>query len=122
LITIATDDLLGASFLCKRRACLGYVSHLTTNNIIDPSGMLVDPMIALHGAVGCAAADVEVKAWFPDSPSLEFVVGQPITAIIGVRNNGPEGFNVTAVQGNLALVTDPSGNVFNFTGAVRAIF
>ncbi|KAI8111654.1 hypothetical protein M9435_004154 [Picochlorum sp. BPE23] len=67
--------------------------------------------------VGCAAADVEVKAWFPDSPSLEFVVGQPITAILGVRNNGPEGFNVTAVQGNLALVTDPSGNVFNFTGA-----
>lgn len=75
-------------------------------------------MIALRGAVGCAAADVEVKAWFPDSPSLEFVVGQPMTAVIGVRNNGAEGFNLTAVQGNLALVTDPSGNVFNFTGTV----
>lgn len=95
---------------------------MTIDNITGPSGLRVDPMIALHGAVGCAAADVEVKAWFPDSPSLEFVVGQPMTAILGVRNNGPEGFNLTAVQGNLALVTDPSGNVFNFTGTVSAIF
>lgn len=44
-----------------------------------------------------------------------------MTAVIGVRNNGAEGFNLTAVQGNLALVTDPSGNVFNFTGTVCSL-
>lgn len=69
--------------------------------------------------VGFAAADVEVKSWFPESPNLEFVVNSHISSIIGIRNHGPEGFNVTAVQGNLALVSDPAGNVFNFTGTVR---
>lgn len=66
--------------------------------------------------VGFTAADVEVKTWFPDSPNLEFVLNSHITSVIGIRNNGPEGFNVTAVQGNLALVSDPAGNVFNFSG------
>lgn len=82
-------------------------------------------LLALLVAAGFAAADVEIKTWFPDSPSLEFVVGQHITSIIGVRNYGPEGFNLTAVQGNLALVSDPTGNVFNFTGTVcfsRALY
>jgi hypothetical protein len=44
------------------------------------------------------------------------VVGKHITAVIGIRNTGVEGFNVSAIQGNLALVNDPSGNVMNFTG------
>jgi hypothetical protein len=59
---------------------------------------------------------VETKVWFPDSPTREFVVGKHITAVVGIRNNGEDGFNVTAIQGNLALVTNPQGNVMNFTG------
>ena len=44
------------------------------------------------------------------------MVGKHIAAVLGIRNTGDEGFNVSAIQGNLALVTDPSGNVMNFTG------
>ena len=62
---------------------------------------------------------MEVKTWFPDSPNMEFVLNSNINSVIGIRNHGPEGFNVTAIQGNLALVSDPAGNVFNFSGAVR---
>jgi hypothetical protein len=59
---------------------------------------------------------IETRVWFPDSPTREFVVGKHIAAVIGVRNTGDEGFNTTVIQANLALLSDPSGNVMNFTG------
>jgi len=59
---------------------------------------------------------IETHVWFPDSPTREFVVGKHIAAVVGVRNTGDEGFNTTVIQANLALVSDPSGNVMNFTG------
>ena len=62
-----------------------------------------------------APETIETRVWFPDAPTREFVVGKHMTTLIGVRNTGDEGFNVTFVQGNLALVSDPSGNAMNFT-------
>jgi hypothetical protein len=39
------------------------------------------------------------------------VVGKHIGAVIGIRNNGDVGFNVSAIQGNLALIHEPAENV-----------
>ena len=72
--------------------------------------------VAGQDAPGSGGAEVETRVWFPDAPTREFVVGRHIGAVIGIRNRGETGFNVSAIQGNLALVTDPSGNVMNFTG------
>ncbi len=44
------------------------------------------------------------------------MVGKHIAAVVGIRNTGDGGFNTTVIQANLALVSDPSGNVMNFTG------
>ena len=65
---------------------------------------------------GTSPDDIDARVWFPSSPLREFVVGKHIGAVIGVRNVGADGFNVSAVQGSLALVSDPSVSVLNFTG------
>lgn len=70
-------------------------------------------------AVG-ASASLETKTWFPDNPSLEFFPGKLSTAISGVRNTGKEAVNVSAVSAALALVSNPDGFVFNFSGLVSA--
>jgi hypothetical protein len=61
---------------------------------------------------------VEVKSWFPDSPTLEFAPGKLATAIIGVKNRGSSSVNITAAIGGLALVSNPAGSVYNFTSIV----
>lgn len=66
-----------------------------------------------------AAADVEVKTWFPDSPSMEFSPGDIALAMIGIRNTGETNLNISATMGSLAMTTDPDGNVYNFTTIVR---
>ena len=58
-----------------------------------------------------APEGVEARVWFPDAPTREFVVGKHIGAVIGIRNNGDVGFNVSAIQGNLALIHEPAENV-----------
>jgi len=63
----------------------------------------------------------QVKTWFPDHPSLEFLPGKLVTTVFGVRNPGDVAFNVSAAVGNLALVSNPEGNIFNFSGIVSAI-
>jgi len=68
-------------------------------------------------AVGCKAA-VETKAWFPDNPGNEFTAGKPASAVVGVRNDGAAAFNISATMGTLALVSNPSGSIYNFTGMV----
>ena len=69
-------------------------------------------------AVGCSKAAVETKAWFPDNPGNEFTAGKPASAVVGVRNDGPAAFNISATMGTLALVSNPSGSIYNFTGMV----
>jgi len=70
--------------------------------------------------VGNVAANLQVKTWFPENPSLEFHPGKLVSALMGVRNVGESSVNLTLAVGNLAFVNEPAGNVFNFTGAVRA--
>lgn len=71
-------------------------------------------------AVGSVSADVELKTWFPEHPALEFHPGKVAPVIIGARNTGEDKIALKATVGNLALVSDPAGNVFNFTGTVRS--
>jgi len=70
-------------------------------------------------AVGSVSADVELKTWFPEHPALEFHPGKVAPVVIGARNTGEDKIALKAAVGNLALVSDPAGNVFNFTGTVR---
>lgn len=59
-----------------------------------------------------------MQAWFPDNPSMEFFPGKVTTSVIGVRNVGQSPVNITAAMGNLALVSSPEGNVYNFSSLV----
>jgi hypothetical protein len=68
--------------------------------------------------VAFAAQDLEVKAWFPENPTNEFVPGKSSKAIFGVHNAGSDGFNVTYATASLALPYEPSTSVFNFTSQV----
>jgi hypothetical protein len=67
--------------------------------------------VAAAQSIVDAPEGVEARVWFPDAPTREFVVGKHIGAVIGIRNNGDVGFNVSAIQGNLALIHEPAENV-----------
>lgn len=42
--------------------------------------------------------------------------------MIGIKNTGSTPFNVTAAFANLALVSAPEGNVYNFSGLVGGTY
>lgn len=69
-------------------------------------------------AVACQGA-LEVKTWFPDNPSLEFFAGKVGPAIIGARNPTSTSVNITAAYGQLAMVNNPDGAIYNFSAMVR---
>jgi hypothetical protein len=49
---------------------------------------------------------------------MEFFPGKMATTVLGVRNLGIAELNITAAVANLALVSAPDGNIFNFTSLV----
>lgn len=62
-----------------------------------------------------AAADVEVKHWFPENPTGEFVAGTTVKSVLGVHNAGSSSVNVSYASAQLFWPTEPSSPIYNFT-------
>lgn len=62
-----------------------------------------------------SAPGVEVQAWFPSHPRLQFPLGEAVDVIVGISNGGEETYNVTAIQGSLHSAAQWNLWVQNFT-------
>jgi hypothetical protein len=59
--------------------------------------------------------DITVSAAFPDSKERKFVLGQPITILLGFNNKGDQAFNITGIGAHLQHPFDYSHYIQNFT-------
>lgn len=73
----------------------------------------------LLGSPPPAAPGIELSAWFPSHPQLQFPLGEPVDVVVGVSNAGKEPYNVTDLIGSLHSSAQWKLWVQNFT-AVRS--
>lgn len=73
------------------------------------------PLPGPRAGVAFAAADVEVKHWFPENPTGEFVAGTTVKSVLGVHNAGSSSVNVSYASAQLFWPTEPSSPIYNFT-------
>lgn len=62
-----------------------------------------------------AASGVDVQAWFPNNPRLQFPLGEPVDVVVGFSNGGEEPYNVTDIAGSLHSSAQWKLWVQNFT-------
>jgi hypothetical protein len=66
-----------------------------------------------------SAPGVEVQAWFPSHPRLQFPLGETVDVVVGFSNSGEEAYNVSAIQGSLHSAAQWNLWVQNFTLALQ---
>ncbi|KAL6766246.1 hypothetical protein ACKKBG_A35255 [Auxenochlorella protothecoides x Auxenochlorella symbiontica] len=62
-----------------------------------------------------AAQSIEVKSWFPENPTNEFLPGKEVKAVLGLHNAGSSALNVSYGAGLLASPYDANQVLLNFT-------
>ncbi|GFR51632.1 hypothetical protein Agub_g13988 [Astrephomene gubernaculifera] len=61
------------------------------------------------------AGEISTGFFFPDFPTRQFIAGQPVKVVLGVRNEASEAYNVSAIMGSLNNAADFSAYYWNFT-------
>mmetsp|Transcript_19686 Transcript_19686/g.59506 ORF Transcript_19686/g.59506 Transcript_19686/m.59506 type:complete len:251 (+) Transcript_19686:93-845(+) len=87
--------------------CTGAAAQNTASSPSAQPDMLGNPPPPAPG--------VDVHAWFPNHPRLQFPLGETVDVVVGFSNGGEEAYNVTALIGSLHSSAQWNLWVQNFT-------
>ncbi|KAG2454227.1 hypothetical protein HYH02_001261 [Chlamydomonas schloesseri] len=64
------------------------------------------------------AGEISTGHFFPDFPTKQFIAGQPVKVVVGIRNEAAEKYNISAIMGSLNNAQDFRAYYWNFTQQV----
>jgi hypothetical protein len=79
--------------------------------VLSEERVFVHPLTDMPGPM----EDVETSAYFPNHPDQKFPIGETITVLCHLSNDGSASLNVTAIMGSLNFVFDFRHHIQNYT-------
>ncbi|KXZ50707.1 hypothetical protein GPECTOR_15g391 [Gonium pectorale] len=64
------------------------------------------------------SGEISTGFFFPDFPTRQFIAGQAVKTVLGIRNDASEPYNISAIMGSLNNAADFRAYYWNFTQQV----